>query len=118
MAAETLTDLLYSTMSDVWSFGVTFWEVRCENELVCFYGDHLNYNTAQIHLYCTPSPLISPHTDSSQVLTLGDHPYVDVAPNFMVQHLRGGYRLMQPEVLLLCSILPSYHGISRDRIFF
>lgn len=58
MAAETLTDLLYSTMSDVWSFGVTFWEV----------------------------------------LTLGDHPYVDVAPNSMVQHLRGGYRLMQPEV--------------------
>ena len=28
MAIECLTDLMYSTMSDVWAFGVTFWEVN------------------------------------------------------------------------------------------
>ena len=33
MAVECLTDLLYSTMSDVWAFGVTFWEVWVKHKL-------------------------------------------------------------------------------------
>ena len=30
MGIEVLLDLMYSTMSDVWAFGVTFWEVRIQ----------------------------------------------------------------------------------------
>lgn len=67
MALESLQRFEFTTKSDVWSYGVMLYEVR---------GSHLA---------------------GLEVFSMGDHPYITVPPDDMVEYLKSGHRLEKPE---------------------
>ena len=71
MAPESLIDHIYTTKSDVWSYGILLWEMFSLGKS----GDGFNF---------------------LQMIFLGCNPYPGVSPDQLFNLLQNGYRMRKP----------------------